>query len=259
MSSDNTNPAGKVEQDVSPAVNNETTTTDTLNTERTTMPTLMAAQRAVPPDLTQFFDDLDRFTIWDVGYAAARIPGIRSTHEREDYSDIGNGIAPERLVIKRDDDARLSLVFTVDLEFLPNGDVDEETITGWRWNTGQDWHTEVAHGSLDGLFHLIDQWAGESINDDLPVLSQQLVATNGDIYHLYWKPLRLTRADGSVETTWDTEKFPPATWSSNPFEDRVVAGVHIRSEGGFYTAQRVDSIAELTSGSFTIIKDSEQQ
>lgn len=257
MSSNNTHPSGGVEQEVGTGVNNKNTTPDTTNNESDpTMSTLMATQRAAPPGLTQFFDDLDRFTIWDVGYAAAHIPGIHSTHESEDYSEISAGIAPERLVIKRDDEARLHLVFTVGLDFLPNGEVDEETITGWKWRTDNNqWNTEDADGSLDGLYQLIDQWAGESAKDDLPVLSRVLVGSDGTRFRLYWKPLRFLRSDGSVETTWDTENFPPASWSSNPFEDRVVGGVHFGSEGGAYSSQQVASVNDLTSGTFAVVRE----
>lgn len=259
MNSNNTRPQSRTEQASSNGRDNDRISSPTIDTESdTTMSTLMADQCAAPDDLTQFFDDIERFTMWDVGEVAEILPTISSVHTSADYSDISAGIAPERLVLTRDDEARLQLVFTVDLEFLPNGDVDEETITGWKWRTDGDWNTESANGSLEGLCQLIDTWAAESVksnDDDLPVLSRILVDREGARYRVYWKPLRFLRSDGSVESTWDTEVFSPAHWADDPFEDRIIGGVHFGSEGGAYTSQRVDSIEDLTSGNYTVVKE----
>lgn len=213
---------------------------------------------APTPPLDQFFDDLDRFTIWDVARDASHLGGVRSVDTATNYADIGQGIAPERASLTRTDGAVLTIAFTIDLEMLPDGNAGKESITGWVWkSTDQpEWHTCHAHGSLAELYEQISNWANDGHDDDLPTFSTHLRGASGTIYRLVWKPLRIELADGRVEQAWHHENFPPARWSKKYWMEQIQPDVHVRIHGGgLFTAKQVDSVDDLTSGSFALIAE----
>lgn len=212
-------------------------------------------------ELTQFFDDLDRFTIWDVATQAENLEGIEDVETTSDYSHITEGFAPERATLEREDGSFLSLVFTTSISFDDTGQIDEETITGWQ-TTIDDEPSEqhAAHGSLDGLYNFIHAWADSLtpvVDDDTPVFSRSVTGPLGGKYTLYWKMMRHRLPDGTEERTWDRETFVPCDWTSDPYNNGEVMspGVHFFRRGGSYTAKQVDSVDALFPGSFALIPE----